>query len=171
MASTSEFQCHLCGAKFDWNQNLRRHYTLTHHVNPPENLAGTAERKKECPNCKATFSRLDKHLPLCTKAPTPLSPPKNQPRAKKAHVERPSQPKTVTAVTSSTKQRHRDSPSDAMFALTVSDPVSGPSTSRLTDEDSQIPAILAKIDDFMHIVLPPIISNSEKQHYLLKFEP
>ena len=141
MASKLTFRCEVCNAEMEMVSSLQSHYRRVHNMQPPDSAYGHQENRKPCPfGCGGMFSRIDKHKNSCKMAPPPVSPPKDMPRAKRTNTARPAPAGRPIA-----GSLHRDSPSNSMMGLSLSD-----NTSLGNQSGNMTPAVLGKIVDFMN---------------------
>ena len=158
------FQCDICSEIIKMVQNLKRHYCNKHHLSREEasqRTEGLKENKTVCPQCNKSIIRVDKHV--CPKEQ--FSPPKGQRAAKKqnrGYV----LPSTSGACALPSSSVMRESPSTAMFELSLSGNEANrtgsrpPAPSETFVRQAMIPEIIGKFEDY--IVQPSAGGGSQR---------
>ena len=156
------FECDFCSTNFKMVQDLRKHYRNIHNLSEEEAIQrtdGLKEPKKECPNCNKSVIRLDRHV--CPKEQ--FSPPKGQRAAKKPNCGN-VLPSTSGACALPSAPM-RESPSTAMFELSLSGDQASTSSSRpgpiqTFERQAMIPEILSAFEKY--VVQPTAGGNSKR---------
>ena len=156
------FECQICSITIQMVQNLRRHYRNVHelsHEEITERTGGMKEPKKVCPQCNKSIIRADKHV--CPKEQ--ISPPQGQRATKKQN--RGNVLPSTSGACAFPSASMRESPSSAMFELSLSGDQastssSRPSPSQTFERQAMIPEI---ISDFEAYVVQPTAGGNSKR--------